>query len=78
VRQDDPAAGRKPVRDASLLGQQVEAKLTDLPAEVASVRFAEILSTLGKQPDMEVHPAEVTIAQPGQPGPDFGLDLNRI
>jgi hypothetical protein len=42
---------------------------------VAGVGLTQVLGSLGEQADMEVHPAEVTIAQPGQPGSDLRLDL---
>lgn len=31
-----------------------------------------------KQADEEVNAAEIAVAQPGQPRPDLGLDLNLI
>jgi hypothetical protein len=45
---------------------------------VAGVRLAEIFGVLSKQSDEEVDAAEVAVAQPGQPGPHFGLDLNLV
>ncbi len=45
---------------------------------MAGVGLAEIFGVLGEQADEEVDPAEVAVGQPGQPGPDFGLDLNLV
>ena len=53
-------------------------ELPDFPAEVAGVRLAEIFGALGEQADQEVDPAEVTVGQTGQLGPDFGLDLHLV
>ena len=33
---------------------------------------------LSQQPDEEVSPAEVAVGELLQPGPDLGLDLNRV
>ena len=44
-----------------------EIRSSNFAAEMAGIRLCEIFGT----PDVEVHPAEVTITQPGQPGPDF-------
>ena len=45
---------------------------------MTGVRLAEIFGVLGEQADEEVDPAEVTVGQSGQPGPDLGLDLDLI
>ena len=45
---------------------------------MAGIGLAEILGLLGEQADVEVDPAEVTVAQPGQPGTDFRLDLDPV
>ena len=74
----DAAAWREPVGDAGLLGGQVEPQFPDFPAQVAGIGLAEILGLLGEQADVEVDPAEVTVAQPGQPGTDFRLDLDPV
>jgi hypothetical protein len=44
--QDDPPAGRETVGDAGLLGEQVKPELADFPAEMAGIRFSEILGAL--------------------------------
>jgi len=56
----------------------MEPKLPDLPGQMAGVGLAEIFGVPGQQANKEVHPAEVTITQLGQPGPHLGLDLNLI
>jgi hypothetical protein len=45
---------------------------------MAGVRLAEIFGVLSKQADEEAGAAEIAVAQPGQPGPHFGLDLDLI
>jgi hypothetical protein len=61
-----------------LLGQQVESQFPDLPAEVTGIWLAEVLGALGEQADEEVHAAEVTVIESGQPGADLGLDLHPV
>jgi hypothetical protein len=43
----------------------VEPQLPDLPAKVTGIGLAEIVGLLSEQADEKVHPAEVTIGQPG-------------
>jgi hypothetical protein len=38
---------------------------------MTGVRLAEIFGVLGEQADKEIDPAEVTVGQSGQPGPDL-------
>ena len=45
---------------------------------MTGVGLTEISGVLGEQANQEVDPAEVTITQLGEPGPDFGLDLDLI
>src|SRR5215471_14677781 len=73
-----PPSRCQPVGDSGLLAQQVEPQLPDLPVEVTGVGLAEVFGVLGEQADEEVDPAEVTVGQAGQPGPDFGLDFNLV
>ena len=47
--QDDPAAGREPVPEAGLPGEQVEPQFPDLPAQVPGIRLAKGLGVLGRQ-----------------------------
>jgi hypothetical protein len=56
----------------------MEPQLPDLASQVPGLRLAEILGMLSEHADEEVNAAEVAVAQPGQPGPDFGLDLDFI
>jgi hypothetical protein len=56
----------------------MEPQLSDLPAQVTGVGLAEVFGVLSEQADEEVDPAEVAVGQTGQPGPDFGFDLNLI
>ena len=55
----------QPVGDPGLLAQQVEPQFPDLPAKVTGIGLAEIVGLLSEQADEEIHPAEVTIGQPG-------------
>jgi hypothetical protein len=45
---------------------------------MAGIGLAEICRVLGQQANEEVNPAEVTVSQPGQPGPDLGLQLHLV
>jgi DNA primase len=56
----------------------VEPQFPDSPAKVTGIGLTEVLGLLGEQADVEVDPAEVTVAQCGQPGTNFRLDLDPI
>ncbi len=43
-----------------------------------AVRLAQVFRPFGEQADKEVEPAEVPVAHCRQPGPDLGLDLDRV
>jgi len=58
-----PAAGREPVGDPRLGGQQVEPELADFPAKVAGIGLAEGVGLLGEQADQEVGTAEIAVAE---------------
>ena len=53
-------------------------KLADLPAEMPGVGLAERLGLFGEQTDQEVDPAEIAVAQPGQPRSDLRLDFDGV
>ena len=56
----------------------MEPQFPDFPAKVTGIGLAEVFGVLGEQADEEVNPAEVAVGQAGQPGPDFGFDLNLV
>jgi hypothetical protein len=50
----------------------VEPQLPDLAAKVTGIWLAEVGSVPGEQADEEIDPAEISVGQVLQPGPDFG------
>jgi len=56
----------------------VEPQLPDLAAKVTDIRLAEVGSVPGEQADEGIDPAEISVGQVLQSGPDFGLDLHFV
>src|SRR5881628_2010594 len=77
--QDDPPSGRNVVGDARRLPDrtEVEAKLTELAAQLAGVRLVQVNASLRQQVDVELHATELVIRKSPDPVRHLRLQLHR-